>query len=182
MKPPRELHHGVAAEFAAADDLLAAAERLRALGYRDVDAFAPFDVAGVDERLALRPSRLGWFAAGAGAAGAVGAYLIQWYTNVVLYPLNAGGRPPHAVPAFLPGTFETMGLAAAAAAFLGLLLTARLPRLWHPAFEVAGFERASCDRYWVGIDSRDPRFDPARTTRDLRAQRPLRVVWLGGGE
>ena len=176
---PRELRRGLIAEFADAEAMLAAAAHLRSLGYRGVDTFAPFDVAGADERLGLPAPRLGWFAAAAGAGGAATAYLVQWYTNAVAYPLNAGGRPPHAVPAFLPSTFETMGLAAAVVAFLGLLVVLRLPRLWHPVFELAGFDRASVDRYWVGVDSRDSRFDPEATMQALGALRPLRIVWVG---
>ncbi len=34
-----------------------------------------------------------------------------------------------------------------------------LPRLYHPIFEVDGFERASVDRFWLGVDASDPRFD-----------------------
>lgn len=179
MSSRHEMRHGLLAEFRDAEAMLAAATRLRALGYRDVDTFAPYDVPDVSRRLDLPVPRLGWMAAAAGLAGAAVAYWVQWYTNVVAYPLNAGGRPPHAVPAFLPSAFETMGLAAALATFVGLLLVLRLPRLWHPAFEVAGFDRASTDRYWVGIDSEDPHFHPVDSTAALRELQPLRVVWVG---
>lgn len=175
-----ELRVGVLAEFESPEAMLDAARRLRAEGYRAVETFAPHDVAGADEALALPRPRLALVAAGAAAVGAVLAYLAQWYTNAVAYPLNAGGRPPHAVPAFVPSTFETMGLFAAVAVALGMLVALRLPRLGHPVLEVAGFDRASVDRYWVAIDHRDPRFDPAASTAALEALRPLRVVWLGG--
>lgn len=175
-----ELRVGVLAEFDSAEAMVDAARRLRADGWRHVETFAPHDVPEADEALALPRPRLTWLAAAAAVAGAALAYLVQWYTNAVAWPLNAGGRPPHAVPAFIPSSFETMGLFAAVAVVLGLLVALRLPRLGHPVFTVAGFERASVDRYWVAIDARDPRFDPAAGTAALRALRPLRVVWLGG--
>lgn len=180
MARPSELRVGVLAEFDSADAMVDAVRRLRADGWRAVDAFAPWDVGGLDDALALPRPRLTLVAAAAGALGAALAYWVQWYTNAVAYPLNAGGRPPHAVPAFIPSTFETMGLFAAVAVVLALLVALRLPRLGHPLFTVGGFEAASVDRYWVGLDADDPRFDPTSATAALRALQPRRVVWLGG--
>ena len=84
------------------------------------------------------------------------------------------------MPAFLIPTFESAVLCAAVAAFVGALVTLRLPRLWRPEFEIDGFERASIDRYWVAIALRDPRADPALTVRELEALGPLRVVRVEG--
>ena len=175
-----ELQVGVLAEFDSPAAMLDAARRLRAEGWRAVETFAPYDVAGADDALALPRPRLGRIAVGAALVGAALAYLVQWYTNAVAYPLNAGGRPPHAVPAFVPSAFETMGLFAAVAVVLALLVALRLPRLGHPVLEVQGFDRASADRYWVAIDHRDPRFDPVTSAAALQATSPRRVVWLGG--
>ena len=56
-----------------------------------------------------------------GIVGAIGAYFLQWYSAVVDYPINAGGRPLHSWPSFIPATFELAVLGAALAAFFGFL-------------------------------------------------------------
>jgi hypothetical protein len=99
--------------------------------------------------------------------------------NAVDYPLDVGARPPHAAPAFVPITFEMTVLAAAFAAFFGLLWLLGLPALWHPVFEGAGFERASVDGFWLGIDARDPIFSREQVTADLERVGALSVTWAG---
>jgi hypothetical protein len=100
---------------------------------------------------------------------------------VASYPLNIGGRPAHATPAFLIPTFESTILCASLAAFVGLFSVLGLPRLWHPMFEADEFDRASIDRYWLAIDATDDEADPEATPRllaSLRAERVVRVPAL----
>ena len=53
-------------------------------------------------------------------AGGAGGYFLQWYTAVVDYAINVGGRPLHSWPMFVPVTFELTILGGAlAAAWLG---------------------------------------------------------------
>jgi hypothetical protein len=114
----------------------------------------------------------------AGLLGGIASYAIQWYANAYAYPLNIGGRPAHAVPAFLIPTFEGTVLCAALAAFIGFFVIARLPRPWHPVFEIDGFERATIDRYWLAVDAADRRSAPDLTIRELGELSPLRIVRL----
>lgn len=174
------LDAGVMAEFATPDALLGAARALRKAGYEALEAFTPHQVEGLAEAIGLdRPKRMPLIVLIGALTGAAVGYGIQWLT-VVLYPLDVGGRPPHAVPAFMLITFETAVLFGAFAAFFGLFGLLGLPRLWHRVFEVDGFESATVDRYWLAIDAADPRFDYARSSTDLEAMSPLRVVRVGG--
>jgi len=113
---------------------------------------------------------------GGGVLGALLGYGIQWYADVRAFPVAVGGRPLHPVPAFIPATFEATVLCAALTAFVGVLVALRLPALWHPVFEVRGFERTSADRYWVQVGGNDPLFDPEHTQADLAALGVVRVV------
>jgi hypothetical protein len=168
------------AEYGTPEALLAAAKHLRHLGYRRLDAFTPFEVAGIEEVLAIRRTRIPLVTLIAGLVGVTVGYLVQWYCNSFDYPIDVGGRPLHPLPAYIPITFETMILFGALATFAALLFTSRLPEPWNPLLEVEGFRRATIDRYWIGVDARDPSFDPERTERELRATEPLRVVLVGG--
>lgn len=168
------------AELESGPALLAAVGVLRELGLSQLDAFTPYEVAGLQELLGVPRSRLSWIALAAGLAGGGGAYLLEWWINVVNYPLDIGGRPPHSAPAFLPIAFEMAVLFASAAALISAIVLGGLPRLWHPVFEVEGFERASIDRFWIAVGAGDAALDRTRTTAALEAAGATRVVWLGG--
>ena len=173
---------GLVAEFAEPEELLAAIGALRRLGYRELDALSPYDVPGVTEALDLGRSPINWMAFALALVGAGGALLVQWFTAAKDYPINVGGRPDDAVPAFVPIVFEMGVLGAALAAFLGLFVLLGLPRLDRPLFDVAGIERASIDRFFVAVDARDPCWDEARTADELRALGPLAVSPFGRSE
>ena len=170
------VERGVYAEFDSAQALEEAAGALREYGYSRMEAFSPYALQRVEKALGLPRSRLPKVVFAGGLLGAVAAFLIQVYANVWQYPQNAGGRPTLALPAFVFPTFEGMILAAAFTAFFGFLLSQRLPRLWHPAFEIEGFERASVDRFWLAVDERDDRFDAGILTLRLEARGALRVL------
>ncbi|HEX2571286.1 MAG TPA: DUF3341 domain-containing protein [Polyangia bacterium] len=173
------MRQALLAEFASAEALLQAVRACRRRGYERMDAFTPFPVRGLEEALGLRRSGLNWAVFPIGAAGAAGALFIQWFANAWDYDINVGGRPPFALPAFIPITFEMTVLLSAFAAFFGLWWLLRLPRLAHPVFQAEGFESASNDRFWLGIDARDPYYDALRTSRELDALGALRVRHVG---
>ena len=168
------------AEFDSGAALVAGIRALRAAGLSRLDAFTPYEVAGLQDAIGVRRSRLTWIALAAGLAGGGGAYLLQWWINVIDYPLNIGGRPYHSAPAFIPITFEMSVLFASAAALISALVLGGLPQLWHPVFEIDGFDRATIDRFWVAIGVGDSALDRARDTAALETAGALRVIWLGG--
>jgi hypothetical protein len=65
-------------------------------------------------------------------------------------------------------TFELTILFAAFSAVIGMLALNGLPKPYHPVFNVAAFERALQDRYFLLIESRDPQFDVETTRGFLR--------------
>lgn len=172
--------HGIAAEFDTPEALLAAVERATDAGYTKLEAFSPFPLKPVAEKLGERPSRLALIAAAAGLVGGAIQYGAQFYLNAVDYPLNVGGRPLHSWPAFLPATLIVAILWAGVAALLTFLFAAGLPRLHHPVFAVPGFERASEDRFFLLIEAADPLFEPDRSAAFLQCLGPLAVREVRG--
>jgi Protein of unknown function (DUF3341) len=157
---------GVVGSFASADAVSAAARQLRSMGFREIEAYTPYPVAGLDE--VLRPGRRIWLplvvALGA-LFGLIWGYFIQYWDEALNYPINVGGRPYNSWPAFLVGDFEFTVLCAVAAAFFGLLAFCRLPRLYDPIFAAPEFERASVDRFFLCVEARDASFEPERLCR-----------------
>ncbi|MGH7615909.1 MAG: DUF3341 domain-containing protein [Gemmatimonadaceae bacterium] len=182
MRDVRWPNGAYVAEFTDEHEFVAALEALRNDGCEKIESYTPYPLDRVDELLPEPPSALPYVALLAGLAGGAFAYWIQWFANAVSYPLNIGGRPAHATPAFFIPTFEGTVLCASLAAFVGLLVVLRFPRPWHPVFEVDGFERAAIDRYWIAIDASDHRAEHDRTLRFLEHFGASRVVHVRGDE
>jgi len=156
--------YGLMAEFRTPGEIVSAARRAREEGFIKMDAYTPFPI----EELA---SALGWRTRGrlpklvllGGLAGAAAGYGLQYYASVIAYPVNVGGRPLHSWPSFIPITFETAVLFAALAAVLGMLALNGLPRPYHPVFNAPNFALASSDRFFLCVESADPKFDRKAT-------------------
>lgn len=167
--------YGLLAMFDTAESLLAGARRAHEAGYRCLDAFSPFPVEGLAEAIGFKSDRLPWIILGCAIAGGVLAYFMQWYSAVIDYPFNSGGRPLHAWPSFLVITFELTILGGALGGFFGMLALNGLPRLHHPVFNTKDFLLATQDRFFLVIEARDPQYDGQRTRRFLEELKPLQV-------
>jgi len=167
--------HGLMAEFDTPSALVAAAERTRLAGYRRIDAYSPIPIEELSEALELKRTRLPLLVLLGGIAGGIAGYGLEYWTQVIAYPLNIGGRPLHAWPQFIPVTFETTVLGAALAAFVGMWVLNGLPQPYHPVFNVPAFDRASRDRFFLCIEASDPMFDHARTQQFLEGLHPVGV-------
>ena len=153
---------GLLAEFGTADALLGAAKRARAAGYRRLDAFSPYPVEGMAEVLKLGDRKIGWLAFLGGICGIALALGTQIFVNRD-YPIEVGGRPLIALPAFFVVDFELMILFAVLFAILGMFVLNRLPKLHHPLFGTPRFSLASDDRFFLLVEAEDAKFDPERT-------------------
>jgi ActD protein len=163
------------AEFPTPEKLLEAAEKARAAGYAKVEAYSPFPIEGLAEATGMRRNWVPAIVLAGGLAGGIGGYFMQWYSAVISYPINSGGKPLHSWPEFIPVTFETTVLLAALAGVAGMLLLNGLPKLYHPVFNVPQFDLASRNRFFICLRSGEPKFAADSARRFLDELRPVGV-------
>ena len=167
--------YGLMAEFDDPTSLVTATERAHHEGYRCMDAYSPFPIEELHDALGTRHTRLPLIVLVGGVVGCVGGYLLQYWSSVIAYPLNIGGKPLHSWPAFIPVTFECTILAAALSCVLGMLALNGLPMPYHPVFNLPRFALASRNRFFLCIESTDPKFEIEATRRFLDTLNPREV-------
>lgn len=168
--------YGLMAEFATADALLEAAGRVRDAGYTKFDAFSPFPIHGMPEAIGFKDRSVARIVLAGGIIGLLAGYGLEYWTSVIAYPLNIGGRPQHSWPMFVPPAFETTILFAAIAAVVGMLALNGLPQPYHPVFNVPRFSLASQESFFLVVEAGDPKFDAEGTRQMLASLQPKEVV------
>lgn len=166
------------AEFSDARKLLEAARQLKQHGGRIIDAYTPVPVDGLAELLGVGPTRIRVIMFIGGITVAALLYATEWYTAVINYPVNSGGRPLNSWIPFLLPPFATGIFAAALVGLITLMVTTGL-RLHHPLFALDGFEHVTQDRFVLLVSRPDSRTDDE--TRTFLADRGALRFWEVGG-
>lgn len=165
---------GYLVEFENVDQILHAADRVRAAGYTKWDVHTPFPVHGMDRAMGIRYTKLPLVVLVGGLTGTATAMLMQWWMNAVDYKYIISGKPFFSIPANIPVAFELTVLFSAITVFLSLLGMNQLPQWRHGVFSSPRFSRASDDRFFISVEAADPKFDARRTAEFLAT--------LGGSE
>ncbi len=167
--------YGLMAEFEDATALVAAAISTREHGYTCVDAYSPYPIEELHHALHTQSTKLPLLVLIGGLFGCGGGFALQYWVSAIAYPVNVGGKPFFSWPAFIPVTFECTILAAALTTVLGMLALNGLPQPYHPVFNVPRFALASRNRFFLCIESVDPKFDLDVTRRFLETLNPREV-------
>ena len=167
--------YGVIAGFENPSDLVAAARRVYSLGYRRINGYSPYPIEELSEAIGFTHTSLPLIVFIGGLVGGIGGFLMQYYMEVIDYPINVGGKPYNSWPAFIPITFEMTVLVAAFSAVLGMLVLNKLPQPYHPVFNVPNFAMATRDRFFLAIEANDPKFDHAEVVELLKSLNAVEV-------
>ena len=167
--------YGLMAEFDDPNALVHAAKETYAAGYRRIDAFSPYPIEAAWEAIGQHDRRLSFIVLAGGIAGLLTGIGLQEWVHQLAYPINIAGKPLNSWPQFVPVTFELTILFAALSAVIGMIVLNGLPEPYHPVFNVPRFEHASRDKFFLLVESADPKFDRAKTLDFLKALNPSEV-------
>jgi Protein of unknown function (DUF3341) len=126
---------GVLGYFDDPTALVAATAKVRDANYASFDVFTPYPVHGLDQAQGLKRSPLPYVTFVAGATGFMLAVTLQYWTSVVDWPLNVGGKPFWSWPAFVPIMFELTVLLGGLATVGGMFALNGLPNVTRKAFD-----------------------------------------------
>jgi cytochrome c5 len=139
--------------FDSPDSLMHAIASLKAKGIRNLEAYTPYPIHGIDDALGLKRSPLGAMVMVMGIIGALTALGFQFWISAIDYPIVTGGKPPWSWEAFVPIMFEVTVLFATFTAGLGMLfLLNRLPFFGHPVINSKSMARITRDQYALAIE------------------------------
>ncbi len=167
--------YGILAEFDSSTDLVYATKAAYAAGYRKMDAYSPFPIEEASEALGFHKSRVPLIVLLGGLLGGLSGFGLQYWINVISYPLNIGGKPYDSWPAFIVPTFEMTILFAGLSGVFGMFALNGLPMPYHPLFNVDRFSAVTRDKFFLCVEAADPKFDLVDTMRFMESLKPLSI-------
>jgi len=167
--------YGVMAEFENPTDLVAAAQKVYSLGYRRINGYSPYPIEELSEAIGFTKTSLPLIVFIGGLIGGLSGFFMQYWIEVIDYPINVGGKPTNSWPAFIPITFEMTVLFAAFSAVLGMLILNKLPQPYHPVFNLPNFALATRDRFFLAIEANDAKFNHAEVVDLLKSLNAVAV-------
>jgi len=153
--------YGVMAEFDSGQAVVDAARKTMAQGFTRVEAYTPVPIEELNDIIHQKRTVLPKLVLLGGLTGMAAGFGLQYWASVIEYPMNVGGRPYASWPTFIIPSYELTILFAALTAAIGMIVLSGLPQPYHPVFNVDRFSRASSDKFFLVIESTDPKFGEA---------------------
>jgi hypothetical protein len=153
--------HGVMAEFDNAQELVDAARKTMAQGFTRVEAYSPVPIEELNDIIHKKRTVLPKLVLAGGLTGMATGFGLQYWASVLEYPMNIGGRPLASWTTFIVPSYELTILFASLTAAIGMIVMSGLPQPYHPVFNVERFSMASSDKFFLVIESTDPKFGEA---------------------
>jgi hypothetical protein len=167
--------YGLIAEFENTSSVLHAAESVRNAGFRKWDVFTPFPIHGMDKAMGIKNSKVGWFSFLGGVVGYTSGMLMIWWMNAVDYQIIVGGKPMFSAHGAFPPSYELTILFGAFGAIGGMMFLNRLPKLHHPLLKHKRFALATHDKFFVVIETTDPKYSESETRKLLEVAGSKRI-------
>lgn len=159
---------GVAGIWLDEHQLIEAAKKTRAEGFRKFEALSPFPLHGIDDAMGIPRSYIPWVTFVFGLLGLSFGLWFTWWTSAVDWPINVGGKPMWSLPAFIPVIFECVILFAALSSVGALIAICGLPKVDPPVID----PDLTCHKFALFVPEDDAGYSVAKVEglfRDLGA-------------
>jgi len=153
--------HGVMAEYDDGQSLVEAAKKTMAQGFTRVEAYSPVPIEDLNTIIHKSRTVLPKLILAGGLTGMATGFALQYWAQVIEYPMNIGGRPLASWTTFIVPSYELTILFASLTAAIGMIVLNGLPQPYHPVFNVERFAMASSDKFFLVIEANDPKFSDA---------------------
>jgi hypothetical protein len=153
--------HGVMAEYDSGQALVDAARKTMAQGFTRVEAYSPVPIEDLNTIIHKSRTVLPKLVLAGGLTGMATGFGLQYWASAIEYPMNIGGRPLASWTTFIVPSYELTILFASLTAAIGMIMLCGLPQPYHPVFNVGRFSMASSDKFFLVIESTDPKFTGA---------------------
>jgi hypothetical protein len=163
--------------------LFSAIKKIRSSGYKIHDVYTPMAIHGLDKALGLRETSLHTAGFIYGITGTTTALCGIGWVFTSDWPLNFGGKPHFALPAWIPITFELTVLFASIGMFLTFCYLCQLA----PFAKKHHFSLRSTDDMFVMVIECTPKTNDSEVTaflssigaKDINVQMAETGWWLG---
>jgi hypothetical protein len=133
------------------DEMMDGIHKLQQNSIPIYDVYTPMPIHGIEAKLGIKDSRLGYAAFMFGTLGGTVIFSIIYYALVHDWPINIGGKNAFAIPDFVPITFEWTVLYTA----FGMVATFFFATHLFPGRTARVMDlRATDDRFVIAIDAK----------------------------
>ena len=160
--------YGVMAEFDSAQAIVDASRKAVAAGFTKIEAYTPVPIEELNDIIHKKRTILPKLSLLGGLAGMATGFALQYWASVIEYPMNIGGRPYASWTAFIVPSYELTILFSALATAGGMIALNGFPQPYHPVFNTPRFSLASSDKFFLVVETIDPKFDGDKTPRFLQ--------------
>lgn len=146
---------GVAGIFLTESKVVNAAYKVREAGFTQLEAVSPYPIHAMEEACGIKRSPIPYVTFVAGLTGLLAALALVYYTSVINWPVNVGGKPFFSLPAFVPIMFELTVLFAALCSVGAFMYFCGMPKKTVPPID----KDLTCNKFAIFIPETDKGFN-----------------------
>lgn len=155
---------GVAGIFLDESTVVSAARKVREAGFAKFDAISPYPIHAMEEACGIKRSPIPYVTFIAGCVGLLAGLSLVYYTSVVDWPINVGGKPMFSLPAFIPILFELTVLFAALSSVGAFFYLCGMPKVDPPTID----KDLTCHKFAIFIPENDIGYNSERVEKLLK--------------
>jgi hypothetical protein len=154
---------GIAGIFLDEDTVVNAARKVRESGFSKFDAISPYPIHAMEEACGIKRSPIPYVTFGAGVVGLLAGLALTYYTSVIDWPINVGGKPLFSLPAFIPIIFELTVLFAALSSVGAFFYLCGMPKVDPPVID----KDLTCHKFAIFIPENETGYNSERVEKML---------------